>query len=120
MLSSTSYAGKRGRVMGGIYVKHSFTDAKDCEFDWEINFAKMTLDIRADFISPALLLSLLESLHSFEANLQRVFITGALAITRRFKVRLEVNKIRYEIRAYTPGLKPDCVEFELLPVGERQ
>lgn len=103
--------------MGSAFLKHSFSNGQDCEFNWEISFALMTLDIKADFISPVLILSLLESLHSFESGLEKAAITGTLNITSRFKVRLNVMGNWYEVKAYSYDTTPDRREIELYPIS---
>ena len=104
--------------MRNIYLKHMGTDARDCKCDWEIDFGQMTLHFRVDFLSPYLLLGLISGLHRHEEHFSTVGITGAIAITSRFKTTVDVNGVTYLIRAYKPGLPQfeGQVEMELIPI----
>lgn len=76
--------------MPSVVIKSSTTDGHDCEIQWEIDFAKMTLKLQAGFISPALLLDFLWQLPHKDDRLVRTGIVGAVQITKRFDVRLEL------------------------------
>ena len=89
----------------GVRIKHAMTDAKDCEIRWNADFAKMTLTIRADFISPMLLLTFLYGLEHDEEDerFAKTKIVGAIEITSRFTVRLELpSGTAFRLRAYQP------------------
>lgn len=105
-------------MMRSIYLKHMGTDARDCQCEWEIDFGKMTLLLKVDFLSPSLLLGFINGMHRYEENLSTVGITGAIAITSRFKTKIDVNGVTYQIRAYKPGLSQygGQVELELIPI----
>lgn len=103
-------------------VKHTMTDARDCDFKWNTDFAKMTLVIRANFISPALLLHFLWSLPQDDERFEITGIVGAINITNRFNVRLELpGGTAFKIRAYQPfslsdtRTEPLQLEFYELP-----
>lgn len=101
-----------------IILKHSFTDAKDCPLEWEADFGKMIFTMRVDFISPYLLLIFLHSLHKYDDRFARTNIIGALAITKRFDVRLVLpSGTKYKLRAYETGLDSKSIELELFEVS---
>lgn len=105
--------------MRNIYLKHMGTDARDCKCDWEIDFGKMSLHFKVDFLSPSLILGFIAGLHQHEEQLSTVGITGTIAITSRFKTTVDVDGVTYQIRAYKPGLPQfeGQVEMELIPIN---
>lgn len=101
---------------------HSLTDAHDLRIVWYADFAKMTLTMKCDFISPRLIIDFLEYLHEHDETFVKIGIIGAIEITKRFKVRLDLprSNILFDVHAYRLfSLKENAVpdqELELLPV----
>lgn len=96
------------------------TDAKDCQLDWDADFAKMIFIMRSDLLSPWLLLSFFWDLHHRDERFEKTKIIGAIAITSMFKTRLVLpSGTTFEVRAYQPfsvGKKePVELEFFELP-----
>jgi hypothetical protein len=100
-----------------ILWKHSSTDAKDCDIRCNADFGEMTMTLYVDFISPYLLLSFLERLHDQMESFAKTEIIGAINITKRFDVRLELpGGTAFRLRAYHPftmvKTQPKQIEFE--------
>ena len=98
-------------------IKQRVTDAQDMNVKWVADFEKMTLDIVSEhdngLVSPVFLLNLLEGLHILEDHFERIQITGAIEITRQFRVRLTMRSgSEFEIRAYRQSY-PDNSSIEL-------
>lgn len=90
--------------MPSIVIKSSATDGHDCEIQWEIDFARMTLSLQAGFISPTLLLEFMWQLPHKDDRLVRTGIVGAVQITKRFNVRLELpSGTTFKLLAYQPA-----------------
>jgi hypothetical protein len=105
-----------------IRLKHTMTDANDCELLWDVDFAKMILTMRANFISPYLLLSFLNGLHHCDDRFGKTKIISAVQITNRFDVRLELpSGAIFKLHAYQPfsisetWQEPKEIEFFELP-----
>lgn len=106
--------------MNKIILKHIGTDAKDCQLDWDADFAKMIFIMRSDILNPWLLLSFFGDLHRRDERFEKTKIIGAIAITSMFKTRLVLpSGTTFEVRAYQPfsvGKKePIELEFFELP-----
>lgn len=100
-----------------IYMKHHCTDAKDCGISCNADFGKMTMTLCVDFISPYLLLCFLETLHNQMESFAKTEIIGAIKITKRFDVRLELpSGTAFRLRAYHPFTRvethPEPIELE--------
>lgn len=94
--------------MPSIVIKSSSTDVRDCEIQWEIDFAKMTLKLQAGFISPTLLLDFMWQLPHKDDRLVRTGIVGAVQITKRFDVRLTLpSGTTFKLFACQPAQLPD-------------
>ena len=110
--------------MSGIYMKHSFTDARDCLIEWEADFAKMTLDLKVAFISPCLLLDFFKNLRRFDERFEKTGIIEPMQIDSRFKISLTVAEQVYRVNlymAYVGGSDEDgkekrSLEIELFPI----
>jgi hypothetical protein len=102
--------------MSGIYLKQMLADARNYKIDFEMDFRKMTLRLNVDSISPSLLIDFLESMHRRDEKdrLAKCGITGALAITSRFKTTIDIAGVEYQFRVYelNNGGKPK-LECEL-------
>lgn len=96
-------------------MKHMLTDARDCTINWEIDYGKIELLIKVEFLSPALILDFLATLHHREEALQKIGIAGAMQVTRRFVTALECAGTKYRLRVYesTEG----ATQIELFPLG---
>ena len=106
-----------------IVIKSSSTDGHDCEIQWEIDFARMTLKLQAGFVSPALLLDFMWQLPHKDDRLVRTGIVGAVQITKRFKVSLELpSGTTFKLLAYQPAPLSDArqepPQLELLEVSK--
>ena len=106
-------------------LKHTMTEARDCVLQWNADFAKMTLTLRADFISPLLLLYFLWSLNEADERFEKTKIIGAIAITSRFTVRLELpSGTAFRLRAYQPfsisETRKEPLELELFELPKDQ
>ncbi|HEX5364712.1 MAG TPA: hypothetical protein VFW59_10630 [Gallionella sp.] len=67
----------------------------------------MTLALQAGFISPALLLEFMWQLPHRDDRFVRTGIVGAVQITKRFKVRLELpSGTMFKLSAYQPATAP--------------
>lgn len=89
--------------MNKITLKHMGTDAQDCQLEWDANFAKMIFTMRADFLSPWLLLSFFWDLHHRDERFEKTKIIGAVAITGMFQTRLVLpSGTIFQVRAYQP------------------
>lgn len=110
------------KIVNRITLKHMGTDAKDCLLDWDADFAKMIFTLRADFLSPWLLLSFFWDLHHRDERFEKTKIIGAIAITSRFQTRLVLpSGTTFSVRAYQPFSMPEVrkepieLEFFELP-----
>jgi hypothetical protein len=109
-------------MMNKIIMKHMFTRAKDCEIDYELDFAKKTLDMQSDFISSALIVNFLSRMHRDDDRLVEMGIEGAIQFTDRFATTLCVEGVKYRLRAYEASavINKPTIEIELFPVKERK
>jgi hypothetical protein len=109
-------------MMNKMIMKHMFTRAKDCEIDYELDFAKKTLELRSDFISPALLVSFLSGMHRRDDRLIEIGVEGAIEITSRLATTLCVDGVKYRLRAYEASavINKPTIEIELFPIKERK
>lgn len=107
----------------GTYMKHMMTDARDCLIKWDANFGKMIITLYVDFLSPALLVGFLESLHERDDRFAKTEIVGAFHICKRFDVRLELPSTAFEVRAYRPcsmsQTRKEPIELELFEIKEK-
>lgn len=108
--------------MRKIIMKHTCTHARDCAIEWIADFAKMTFTIKADFISPYLLLEFLSSIQHRDERFSKTGIVGAVQICEQFDVRLRMSfGTTFKMRAYLPfqfGAKPALPEIELFVMAE--
>lgn len=74
-----------------LTMKHTMTEARDCRIEWDADFDKMTLNLRVDFISPALLLDFLRILPLKDDRFAKAGIVGAVSISKHFNVFLELS-----------------------------
>ena len=100
-----------------ITVKHMMTDARDCKIEWDADFDKMTLSIRAGFISPDLLIHFLHILPEKDERFASASgIPAAVAICKRFDVSLELpSGAKFKMKSYVPPLarSPEIELFEI-------
>jgi len=108
--------------MPSIVMKHTATDAHNCEIEWNADFAKMKLTLQAGFISPRLLHDFLWQLPHQDDRFVRTGIVGAVQITKRFDVRLELpSGTMFKIHAYQPvavGGAPQEPQLEFFEVAQ--
>jgi hypothetical protein len=94
----------RPNNLRAILLKHSMTDARDCRLEWSADFGKMAIFLYVPFISPALLLDFLFSLHRLDERFEKVGIKSAIAISNRFNINLCVEhgdeEAWYTLRVY--------------------
>lgn len=107
--------------MPRVVIKCSSPDAHDCEIEWEIDFARMTLTLRAGFVSAGLLLDFLWQLPHRDDRLVRTGIVGAVQITKRFNTRLELpSGTTFKLVAFQPipdsGSRLEPLQLELFEV----
>ena len=101
-----------------VTIKHTMTDARDCRIEWDVDFDNMTLTLRVDFISPALLLDFLHKLPRSDDRFNEAGIVGAVCISKRFDVRLELSTgAVFKLRSYQSpiGTQPEIELFQLVP-----
>lgn len=100
-----------------ITMKHLMADARDCKIEWNADFDKMTLSMRAGFISPELLLNFLHILPGKEERFATAAdIPAAVAICKRFDVSLELpSGAKFKMKSYVPPLatSPEIELFEI-------
>lgn len=102
-----------------ITMKHMMADARDCTIEWEADFDKMALHIRAGFISPELLLGFLRILAETDDRFAKTKIIGALEICKRFDVCLCLpSGATFNLKSYLPPLTTEP-EFELFEVEKK-
>lgn len=102
-------------AMNAITLKHMMTDARDCRIQWEVDFGRMTLTLHADFISPELLLLFLHTLPRSDDRFTKAGIIGAVCISERFDVRLELpTGTIFKLYSYQSpiGKQPEIELFE--------
>jgi len=109
--------------MPSIVMKHTATDAHNCEIEWNADFGKMQLTLQAGFISPLLLQDFLWQLPHRDDRFVRTGIIGAVQITTRFDVRLELTSgTTFKIHAYQPaavdGVRQEPPQFEFFEVAK--
>lgn len=71
-----------------ILLKHSMTEARDCELSWKADFGTMELSLYANFVSPVLLLDFLAMLPRRDERFQHAGIVDAIQISARFDIKL--------------------------------
>lgn len=110
----------RPEDLRAILLKHSMTEARDCRFEWKADFGKMEMLLYVSFISPALLLDFLASLHQSDDRFDKTGITSAIQISNRFNIQLCVDHgaddVWYNLRVYkieTYNEKFDRLDIEL-------
>ena len=110
--------------MPSIVMKHTATDAHNCEIKWEADFGKMKLTLQAGFISPLLLQDFLWQLPHKDDRFVRTGIVGAVQITKRFDTRLELpGGTVLKVLAYEPaavGGAPQEPQLEFFEVAKEQ
>jgi len=110
--------------MPSIVMKHTATDARNCEIEWNADFGKMKLTLQAGFISPRLLHDFLWQLPHKDDRFVRTSIIGAVQITSRFDTRLELpSGTTFKIHAYQPapaGDAPQEPQLEFFEVARDQ
>lgn len=90
--------------MPTIVMKHAAADAHNCEIEWDADFARMSLTLKAGFVSPMLLHDFLWQLPHRDDRFVRTGIIGAVQITTRFDTRIELpSGTAFKIRAYQPA-----------------
>lgn len=108
--------------MPSIVMKHTATDAHNCEIEWNADFAKMKLTLQAGFISPRLLHDFLWQLPHKDDRFVRTGIVGAVQITKRFNTRIELpSGTMFKIHAYQPvavGGAPQEPQLEFFEVAQ--
>jgi hypothetical protein len=109
--------------MPSVVMKHTATDAHNCEIEWNADFATMKLTLQAGFISPMLLQDFLWQLPHKDDRFVRTGIIGAVQITQRFDVRLELTSgTTFKILAYQPasvaGARQEGPQFEFFEVAK--
>lgn len=109
--------------MSSVIMKHTATDAHNCEIEWDADFARMKLTLQAGFISPMLLHDFLWQLPHKDDRFVRTGIIGAVQITGRFDTRLELpSGTVFRIRAYQPatvaGARQEPPQLEFFEVAK--
>lgn len=106
-----------------IMLKHSMADARDCLLEWRADFGSMELLLYVLFISPALLLDFLATLHGRDERFDKTGITSAIQISSRFNIKLCVahgeDEAWYKLRVYkleSHNEKFDRLEIELTAI----
>ncbi|HZW24896.1 MAG TPA: hypothetical protein VFF26_05375 [Gallionella sp.] len=110
--------------MPSIVMKHTATDAHNCEIEWNADFGKMKLTLQAGFVSPRLLHDFLWQLPHKDDRFVRTGIIGAVQITKRFDTRLELpSGTMFKVHAYQPapvGGVPQEPQLEFFEVASDQ
>ncbi len=109
--------------MPSIVMKHTATDAHNCEIEWNADFGKMQLTLQAGFISPMLLQDFLWQLPHKDDRFVRTGIIGAVQITKRFDTRIELpSGTTFKIHAYQPtvvaGARTEPPQLEFFEVAQ--
>ncbi len=104
--------------MNKIILKHSFTDARDCCLEYEIDFGTMTFVMKTDFVSPALLIDLLKVSHRYDERLEKTGINTIWKLFERFQVSIDIDGVLYQMSIYKPGMPrfDGQIECELTPM----
>jgi hypothetical protein len=74
-----------------VLLKHSMTEARDCELSWRVDFGAMEILLYAPIISPVLLLDFLTVLPRRDERFQQTGIVDAAQISTRFSIKLIVQ-----------------------------
>lgn len=98
-------------------LKHSMTDAQDCELSWKADFGKMEILLYAQIISPVLLLDFLMMLPRRDERFQQAGITNVAQISSRFSITLimqsDIYDVYYDVRLFK-SQNNDRFEIEFL------
>lgn len=74
-----------------ILLKHSMTEAMDCELSWRVDFGTMEILLYVPIISPVLLLDFLAMLSRRDERFQQTGIVDTVQISTRFRIKLIVQ-----------------------------
>ena len=87
-----------------VMLKHSMTDAQDCELSWKADFGKMEILLYVSMISPVLLLDFLAMLPKRDERFQQTRIMDVTQISARFKIKLVIQcngkDVCYNVRCF--------------------
>lgn len=101
--------------------KHGEGNGRDCPIEWETDFSKMEIQLRSEFISPALLIDCLRHIARADERFQIAGITDPIQISNRFNISLQIGgEMYFKLRVYqlkTGNEKLDRPEIELIPAG---
>lgn len=102
--------------------KHSSSEARDCQIEWLVDFGTMMIKLKADFISPALILDCLQHISRVDERFDLAGIKTPINIGSRFNIQLQVGKeMHFKVNVYqlrTGSDRLDRSEIELIPLHE--